>query len=48
VGDDELVLAGEGREGGGGTLHVRALGLGGHRLVSSQQRVSAERDDEAH
>jgi hypothetical protein len=34
VGQDELVLAGDGRQGLRGHLHVRALGIGRHRLAA--------------
>ena len=48
VGDHELMLGGERRQRLRGDADVRALHLGGHRLAAPQQRVPAERDDDAH
>ena len=48
VRDDQLVLVGDRGQLLGRDAHVRALLLGGHRLAALEQRVAAQRDDDAH
>jgi hypothetical protein len=48
VGDDELVVERKGRERLARDARVRALVLRRQRLAAPEQRVAAERDDDAH
>jgi hypothetical protein len=45
VGDDEVARLGKRRERVNGDPDVRALGLCGHRVRTTKQRIAAERDD---
>ena len=48
VGDDQLVLDGEGCQLRAGDPHVLALVLAAHGLAAAKQRIAAEGDDDSH